>query len=217
MTRDQAVQRINQGIGFRPAGNPLESTIVLMLQEAQRDLEHGKTLPRFLLMENQVLVLLNGTRSIAFPTGFLRDSDETRIRITMKNGVGLQKPVFLSRRYLIDAFQAYRDLFILEAPKVYIIRQSTVLFPNNADADYSLTLDYYKADDILSSNIENKWLANAPEWLIGEAGYRLAMDLRDADAVAKFDRMRQQGRAASFGDDLARELSSQPLEMGANL
>jgi hypothetical protein len=36
-----------------------------------------------------------------------------------------------------------------------------------------LSWDYYKADAILLTDIENGWLREALDWLIGEAGYRM--------------------------------------------
>jgi hypothetical protein len=61
----------------------------------------------------------------------------------------------------------------------------------------------------------NDWLTYAPEWLIGEAGFRLAKDLRDTTAVDLFDDMRQRARAASFGELIADEDAGGPIVMGS--
>lgn len=222
MLRDAAVQRINRAIGFRASGNPLETTIIDTLQEAQRDLEKGKTLPKFLIQEDQTLTLVAGQHSVALPTGFLRDVDETRIRYyETTNSV---RPRFLKRTYMDDAILAssFRSETDPEtparnrAPSVYVIRRATIDFITVANQNYTLFWDYYKADQVLSSNIENLWLANASEWLIGEAGARLAADLGNQQAAASFEAMRTKGRAAVFGEILASELSSGPLQMGGN-
>lgn len=219
MDRDAAVQRINDGLGFRPAGNPLESKIILRLQEAQRDLESGKTLPRFLLQEDQPLTLLSGASTVALPENFIRESDETRIRFTPS---GTDVPVFLVRRYFMDAVQALLSDETEEAtfPRLYVIRNTVIDFITEADQTYTLSWDYYQRADVLLTNIENVWLSDlsgGAEWLIGEAGRRIALDLENAGAVTRFTEMRQMGRAACFGEIVAAELASGPLEMGANL
>jgi len=229
MLRSAAVQRINRAIGFRPSGNPLEATIVLALQEAQRDLERGKTLPKFLLQENQTLTLVTGSHTVAKPSGFIRENDETRIRFFPATS---DVPRFLSRRYYIDAVEANvrsstdPDTTVEPvAPSVYVVRKSTIDFITVADVNYTLFWDYYKAADELTSDIENAWLVSnpatpelgAPEWLIGEAGLRVAQDLRDQMAIQTFSTIRQAGRAACFGETIASEDASGPIQMGANL
>lgn len=220
MLRSVAITRINDGLGFFAAGNSLESKIALRLQEAQRDLEKGKTLPKFLLQENQTLTLSSAAHTATLPTGFLRESDENRLHFYPTTST---RPIFLTRKYFQDATEARTET--LEdspdpvepvPPSVYVIRRSTVDFITTADTTYTLYWDYYKAADVLSSDIENAWLENAPEWLIGEAGLRIAMDLRDKDAVELFSELAKRGRAACFGEDLAAELASGPLQMGAN-
>lgn len=210
-----AVQRVNDGLMFRPDGHNLESKIVLRFAEAQRELEKGKTLPRFLLQEGQTLSLVAGTSTVALPTGFIRESDDSLIRYTPS---GTDKPTFLERRY-------YRDAIIAQikeendpvAPSIYVIRRSTIDFITTADTTYTLTWDYYKAADAFSTSAENAWLANAPEWLIGECGVRIAADLRDADAVTLFMKMRDMARMSVLGEDFTAELASGPIVMGANL
>lgn len=221
MNRSAAVQRIREGLGFIPSGHSLETTIISRLQEAQRDLEKGKTLPRFLLQEDQTLVLADGAHTAALPTGFLRESDDNRLHFFPQTS---SKPVFLVRRYYTDSLQARWET--LEdsplpvepvPPSTYVIRNTTIDFVTTADQSYTLYWDYYKAGQTLETDIENEWLENAPEWLIGEAGSRIAADLRDADAVALFNNLKQAGRASVFAEELAAELASGPLQMGANL
>ena len=60
MLRSVAIQRVSDGLGFRTG---LDQLIILQLQEAQRDLEKGKTLPLFLLQENQNAQSCGGAKS----------------------------------------------------------------------------------------------------------------------------------------------------------
>lgn len=223
MDRTAAVALINQGIGFRATGNALESAIILKLQEAQRDLEKGKTLPKFLVQELQTLTLTANTHTSTKPTGFLREDDEVPLHFYPATAT---KPTFLERRFYKDAVLSnLHDTSASSAPdepiapSIYVVRQSVIDFITTADITYTLYWNYYKAADLLTSNVENAWLLNAPEWLWGEAGWRIAMDLAgpNSEMVAKFDRIRTAGRAAAFAEDLVAETASGPLQMGANL
>jgi len=199
MLRSVAIQRIADGLGNRTG---LTDKIALRLQEAQRDLESGKTLPLFLKQEAQTLSLLAGVHSISLPTGFIREDDEEPPHYTLSSSTD---PVFLQRKQYKDALAAYNGQ--TGAPQVYVLRTSTIDFIRTADQNYTLTWSYFKHASLLTTDIENEWLANAPEWLIGEAGLRMAKDLRDADAVNIFTDLAVKGRAAWFGEHVAREES----------
>lgn len=215
MTRTEAVARINRGLGFRAAGSSLDASIVLALQEAQRLLEHGNTLPRFLLQENQTLALASGAHTVALPSGFLREADDPQMHYFAS---GSDVPVFVPRKYYTDAARAQltEDTTQASPPVVWVLRNTVVDFVLPANQNYTMYWDYYAAADELTADIENAWLAYAPEWLIGEAGRSIALDLRDRGAVELFGDLRQRGRAAIFGDDIVAELASGPIQIGAN-
>ena len=101
--------------------------------------------------------------------------------------------------------------------RVYVIWNNTIDFIVLAEQSYTLVWNYYKAGQLLTADIENEWLLNAPEWLIGEAGERISRNLRDQDALASFQDMKQKARAAVFGDILADEDTLGPLIMGGSL
>jgi hypothetical protein len=211
MNRNDAITRIQNGLGF---AERQFDTIVLRLQEAQRDLERGKTLPRFLLQEDQTFTVLAGEHSAPLPAGFLRVDDDNPPHFT-PNPVSGPQFVQLKRSYK-DTFRANFSS-IRSGPKVAVIRNTSIDFIAPSDADYTFTWSYYKAGLLLDSPIENEWLAGAPEWLIGEAGYRLAMDNRDKDAVSLFQALMTKGRAACLGDIIADEESVGPQYMGMGL
>jgi hypothetical protein len=222
MDRDTAILRINRGLGFLRPGHSQTNDIIQCLQEAQRDLEQGKTLPRFLLLEDQTITLNAGSRAVALPSDFLRADDGNQLYFIAPDS---------HLRHYLKQYRYYRDAVIaIESqqrpdqpaattmvPAVYSIRQSTIDFVTIADNTYTMTWNYYRKDAILDSNIENLWLANADRWLIGEAGIRMAADKRDAGAVQLFTRMMQEGRKAVYADDLAFEDAAGPTAMGANL
>lgn len=209
MTRDEAVTRIQNGLGFTSSAS---TYIISRLQEAQRELEKGKTLPKFLLQEDQTLTLVDGTSTVALPTGFIRKSENDPIRYLP---TGEETPYYLVERQFASALTAYAQTDA-SGPKVYAIRKATIEFFPTADRTYSLTWSYYKHDAVLSTNIENEWLKaeNAPEWLIGEAGYRIAFDRRDKDAMALFGDMAKKARAALLAEIIAADDSGGPYFLG---
>lgn len=208
MMRSEAIVRIQDGLGF---STRQESKIILRLQEAQRELEKGKTLPRFLVEEGAAFTLLSGASTVALPTDFLRMDDVNPPHL-------VDEPT-----YYIDIKRDYKETLIANyeedsgRPRVAYIGNNFLHFITVADTNYVFSWNYYKAADILSSEIENAWLEHAPEWLIGEAGWRMAMDVRDKDAISIFEAMRKTARAAIFGEIIASDEASGPLMMGANL
>lgn len=220
MDRDTAVTRINDGLGFRPAGHSLTDKIILRLQEAQRDLEAGKTLPRFLILENQTFTLPQGDHSVPIPANFLRLDDDNLPHYTNLDSFLPQylewEPSYSKAVLRIMTLQRPGEpAQTVLAPRLFTLRGSTIDFISTADRDYDLGWDYYRRDDTLETNIENLWLSEAPEWLIGEAGYRIALDLRDDTAKGLFDDMRTRARAAIFADELLHDESGGPYVMGA--
>jgi hypothetical protein len=209
MLRDEAVERVAEGLGFRP---DLTHLIVKRLQEAQTSLEQGKSLPRFLLAEDQPIFTSTGVRNTALPVDFLREFDYEPLRYVDRTVGGK-----LTRAVLVDAFDAYGPPPAngVGVPQKYVLRNATVDWYPVPDGMYELTWSYYARAATLDANIENEWLASGADWLIGEAGYRLAMSLRDAEAVALFSAMRTEGRQAVLFDDVAREFSGRPYVLGA--
>jgi hypothetical protein len=214
MLRSVAVARIQDQLGFMTGQS---DKVIARLQEAQRDLENGKTLPKFLLQENQALTLTAGESTVVLPALFLRPDDNNKLHYII---AGEDKPTYIEwERDFNLAFELYYTT-TPSAPVVAHLRNLVIDFIRPADATYTIGWSYYKRGDPLTTDVENEWLEEtrgAPEWLIGEAGWRLAKDKRDKDAIASFDQMRTQGRAACFGEILARDDSTGPIYMGSQL
>lgn len=206
-----AVQRIKDGMGFI-SGTAYDARILLRLQEAQRDLEKGKTIPEFLLIEDATTVLAAAAHTTTKPTGFMRMKDTERFHFTTSTS---DVPVYLTRKYFDDAQIAQlREDNTPRAPSVYVIRKTVFDFINTADVAYTFTYSYYKNADLIALDAENLWLANASDWIIGKAGKRLALDARNKSGVELFSMLEQEGRAAVFGEDLASEDADGPVVMG---
>lgn len=209
MLRDIAIARVQQGLGFT---STLFDSIALRMQEEQRDLERGKTLPRFLLAEDETLSLVAGDTDVALPENFLRRS-EFALRYTPTSET---KSKIIPWKRFDEAYEAILEDSDAAGPKVAILRNDSIRFLPEADTNYTITWTYYQKDDLLDANIENLWLANAPELIIGGAGLRIAKDKRDANAIALFGDMYKQARGTWFGESVEQTMDDTPLLLGAN-
>lgn len=200
MDRTAAVARIQRGLGFR---TDQSDNAIACLQEAQRKLEMGRTLPWFLRVEDATINILAGNSVVALPTDFLRPIDDEPMRYTTLSA-GSTRVRYIERKELQQALQTFGDSNAA-GPQVYALRGNSFFFMPTPDVNYTVTYTYFKRADPLTSNIENAWLANAPEVLIGNAGLALAYDLRDQDAVKIFTTMRDDAAGALFREIIARE------------
>lgn len=210
MTRDEAVARIQQGLGFR---SDKATEIAAVLKERQRQLERGRTLPKFLLVEDATISLSANTNSVALPSDFLRIA--SRLRYTVD---GQNRPEFISWKDYEEGLDAY-EVNYSAGPQIATLRNDTILFAPTADRAYTLTWDYYKKADVLANgSTTNEWLDEdyIPELLIGEAGMTIARDLRDKEAMAIFSQMAKEARDALFKDTILQEDGEIPRVMGAN-
>lgn len=210
MLRSVAIARIQRGLGFR---SDQSDNIILQLQESQRLLEKGRSLPRFLLQEDATLTVASGTGQTAFPTGFLREKDGELLRYYDTDD---EEYVFLEKLTKDESLSRFVNVDA-GAPIAYAVRKAGIdVFPER-DTSYDLTWSYYKSADALTSDIENAWLANAPEVLIGHAGAAMAKDLRDAEAVGIFQSMYSEAWRNMFADDVLLEETGDPIYVGGRL
>jgi hypothetical protein len=209
MLRSEAIAIIKRGLGFRQTQ---DSAIVAALKQAQISLEEGKTLPSWLVVYDEVVPVTAGTAVVALPTGFLRLHEEYPLYFVDADG----KNVAVPKRNAMEAESAYGDSDS-DYAQVYVQRGRTAieLVPGFL-ADTTLYLTYYKAADVLDSDIENAWLANASNYLVGLAGVLVAGDLRDAGASQKFTTMAKMGAQSYLGAVVDEELSGRALIMGRN-
>jgi hypothetical protein len=210
MDRSEAVARIKRGLGFR---TDLDDTIVTQLQESQRQLERGRSLPWFLVVESEALSITSGSGEIALPTRFIRE--KPREGLYYYSSVELEN-VFLEKIDLNIGIARFANSSAGK-PRAYTLRSETLKFYPTRDTTYSATWSYYKGAEVLTSDVENLWLEHGAEALIGHAGMTLAKDLRDKDAVALFSEMHVEGWKGVFAHGIERELDNQPLYIGGQL
>lgn len=213
MNRDSAVARIQQGLGFR---TNLTDAIISALQEAQRRLERGRTLPLFLRQESQSLILPAGDAEILFPQGFIREDQEEGLNYPSPDDpdevIILEKVPYNVGHVRFADEDAGR-------PIAYTIRRNSFHFWPVRDIQYTLTYSWYKRSVSLATNTGlNEWLqedTGMPEALIGRAGMIVAEDLADAVSLAKFTKMYAEAWSGATAEDQLRDEENQPLAMGS--
>ena len=220
MLRSEAITIIKRGLGFRTTQ---DTAIIAALQEAQRDLELGKTLPNFLLEYDAAITVTADSADITLPTDFIRFHDDYDMYYVNDDDAR----VFIPRKNYTEAYQAYvasgaeddsavdteTDIY----PSVVVMRGKTagLLIPTPTTS-FTMYLTYYKAAAVLDSDSENAWLANAPNLLVNYAGTIVAGGLRDKDALAEFSRRARMASNALMGDVIEDELAGRSLIMGRN-
>lgn len=220
MLRSEAILSIKRGLGFR---STQDTAIIAALKEAQRNLELGKTLPNWLIDFDASIAVTSGTNTIALPTGFIRLHDDYELYYINSSGAN----VFIPRKNYTEAYKAFvasggtdADIVSNQSspyPRAFVQLNKVegILIPTPT-VSFTAYLSYYKAEPVLDSDIENKWLANAPDYLIGLAGMTVAGNLRDKDALSEFTRRAKLGGGSLMGDIIEDELAGRPLIMGRN-
>jgi hypothetical protein len=218
MMRSEAIGIIKRGLGFRQTQ---DTAIIAALQSAQRDLELGKTLPNWLLTFDVPVPVTAGTPAVTLPPDFLRLHDDYNTYYLNSDGAR----VFLPRKNYTEAYTAYvasgREHDWIDEPdnggfpSVIVIQSRTtaVLVPTPT-IDFTLYLTYYHSALPLTGEVENEWLANAANFLIGLAGMNVAGDLRDGGALQRFTSMARLGGQGYMGEVVEQELAGRPLIMG---
>jgi hypothetical protein len=210
MLRSVAITRIKRGLDFRTVG---DSDIANQLQESQRLLEKGKDLPRFLIQEDENFAVTSGSAEIALPTGFLREVEDSSFQYYDTEG---GEWVTLEKMSINEAKTRFGEAEPGQ-PQAYVLRNETVAIYPERDTSYTLVWSYYKAADVLDTDIENAWLEFNPEALIGHAGMMYARDLGNAAAVQRFQALYNEAWANQFAEDVERERDNDPIHMGGRL
>lgn len=218
MDRDTAVARIQRGLGFR---DDLVDEIIASLKEAVRLLETGRSLPDFLLQDEQTLTVPAGTANVALPTGFIREWQEQPLRYTAASSPSTI--VILEKLdYKIGEQRFPPDDTDAGAPVAYSLVNGAIKFwPAERDVEYTLRWAYYKHSVALTSNVSNnEWLDEtdgSPEALIGRAGMIIAADLNDNPNLQKFSSMYNIAWNGITSESDLGDQENRPLAVGSRL
>lgn len=223
MIGSQAVSQIQRVLGFR---SDRAAEILEELQLAQVRLEEGvgapegaqgqslmgDFLPWFLETEISSIFTVAGEERVPIPTDFLDEVEQDALwYFTPATGSDPEKWTALKK----DDIDFLRGRFPGSGPpQAYAFQaQYFRIFPL-PDAAYKLKMIYFKKDAVITLGTENKWLANQPFIVIAEAGYHMAMSLRDAGAMKFFKDLGESEAACLYSSELALEHTNRSYVMG---
>ena len=197
-----AVTRVKNSLGFRP---DLDQAIRDAILEAQEELENGLlgTLPWFLRKVYRVDIIAPES-SFVLPNDFLREL-ETEALYLDGGTKQTQKVDFIP------------DCPLLGSVWQYYIDPTHLHLDRSPDETVSAQLRYYAQDATILSNVftgENKWLRNVPLLLIGLAGHKVAVSVRDRNAVTIFQNFITQGQSMLERQNTARGEAGRVRAMG---
>lgn len=211
MLRDDAVDRIQRRLSFR---ENLETPIIEALQDAQERLEQEAFLPWFLVTEVSSISTADGEERVPLPSGFIRELETEGLQYFNSSAtedddvwteLAKDDTDFLRRKYPGEG-----------APIAYALDADYFRIFPTPDDTYTLKMQYFAKDTVLSTNIENAWLANAAWWLIGEAGADIAGALEHEKAEARFAAQALSSRERVRIDTEARMHSNRKYVMGGS-
>ena len=205
MTRDKAIARIQQVLGFR---RDLVDEVQAGLIEAQEDAESGELgfIPWF-LRTRSLYNIAAGVASIALPEDYLREYDHETFALWFL-GIGPAQRV--------EYFSSTGDGTLKSGQVAYWVNtvNHTLELDRGYDSPIRAEYLYYKKDVVINGNIENLWLENGSQYLIGSAGSKMS-GIQNSRAEQRFNEMMLSGKASLLRQDTAYRLGSRKPQFGA--
>lgn len=211
MTRDEAITRIREALGFNESLQA--STIVNALKDAQGSLEREPELPWFLRTEIASISTTANEERIALPDDFLLMPETQDDGLWRFDSGADTKWVRLSRDHLGFLRHKYRSTDPAKPTHFAVDKDYFRLFPEPDDV-YTIKMIYLASDTVLDTNIENQWLKWFPWLLIAMALQQVVGSTRDAAWVEQWQSREQAERARLAMFSTAREMMDMPLQMG---
>lgn len=212
MDRAAAVTRIQRILGMR---SDLETEIIDALKDAQVELEQLPELPWFLITEVSSIATVSGESRVPIPADFIREvpRDEDGGLFWFDSTAAVDEQwIELEKIGLNTLRNAYQSKS--GPPEAYALDALYYRIGPTPDDAYTLKQVYYAKDDVLSTNIENKWLLHAAQLMIGRAGQKVAAPVRDPAAQAEFQRLEAQGMDLLLRENVARQEEGRTRQMG---
>lgn len=182
MNLDDAVALI-KGRLARWNDTVLTTYIKMEIAAAQRRQEMVEPLPWFLLTESSYATTTVGDERVEIPDDFIREADEDALWIEDSDGV--------YHKLRKDDYDAIRSYWTETGqPLRYALVGSYFRLRPEPDAVYTVHMIYFGKDSELSDGSPtNKWLDNASEVLIADAGRVVASRyVRNDAAAAEFEK-----------------------------
>lgn len=189
MTGAQALDLLLARCGDRGSETALRAVALLEMNMAQVTLlEQGAFLPWFLVDTTLVATpptLTIGNRSLAQPTGFLRECDDFPLYIVDPTTSAKTE----LKKYDFDDLVRVDGYDTSGKPDGYALVGTNLLMSMLPDQAYQIIFPYFKSEPAIvdSSAPENKWLSNAPDLVIATTGTVIAAQhLQNAEMASNF-------------------------------
>ncbi len=184
MTRDEAVALLNARLK-RGSNTSLDSTIITEMKLVQSRFEGAAELPWFLLTSDYVtLTTTADDDKVAISADFLREFEDDGLWVYDSDDT---EDWILLTKDTMNAIVAYYAGEDTALPQAYDLVHGYFRLRPIPDDAYTLRYMYYKADTVLSTNVENQWLKYAADLMIAETGWVVATYVtRDKEAAAAF-------------------------------
>lgn len=211
MTRDEAIVRILSRLG-RDGDTALQAKVELEIVTVQEQILEGHAwLPWFLLTENATETTISGEERVELPEDFLMEADDQalwwyNVNDTDNVWTPLNKEDldFLRGRSPGVGF-----------PKSYALRNQYFVIKPTPDDSYTLKMSYYARDEVLSSNVTNKWLTHAGDLVIAETCVVMAEEyIKDYEATDRFKTAAKRAWDRIYRKSVAREEAGTMRSMG---
>ncbi len=209
MTRDEAVSIIEDRLGQR--GTTFDTQIITEMKAMQVQLERMPTLPWFLLYHDTSLVMVAETQTVTVPSGFLLEDDYSYMYVIDTDASSTTKRCV---KGTYDELKGSSYFGTNKLPERFALQKKELYFFPTPDAAYSIDWFYYAADTVLSTNVTNEWLTEAPELLISKTGLKIARYLRNVDLIALFKEDYNEALALMWAQDEARRQAALDAYMG---
>lgn len=209
MTRDEVVTEIKRGLGYR---SDKTDEIISKLRLAQIELEKGKTLPWFLILEDEEMTLIAGDGTFILPSNFIREVEDQGFpgQLFLTRDVDVVHPKKLPYDQAYSIYAGAEE----GTPLVYSLRGSSLVFFPPPSEDITMFWSYYAKQDDLLTAATNGWTENAPDVLIGLAGMMIAGDLEHTSAQQKFAATYALASQSLFREIVARDEANMTYSLG---
>jgi hypothetical protein len=205
MQKSKIVTLLKQRLGNREDLD-IAQRIDEELDIAQYELERmSEFVPWFLLVETSGLAEPGYAKFMELP-GFLEEWEEGTVYFA---GESLEKGDYGK------LVQLYKDT--VGPPERYAMVGDTVFLFPVPDAEYEVTVWYYKEDEAPSnvdSSEENLWMKNAANWLLAKTGVNMSSYIRDENAFALFSADLQRAEVSAYKRHISAVEDSVSRNMG---
>jgi len=211
MTGQQALDRIMARCGNRTS-QVLRANALAEMAMIQENLELGQLLPWWLIANDQALGVVANARTVATPTGFIREIDEQAWRL-FDSGVEHE----LVKKDYKELNTLWGSAATASLPQNYALLGGLFYVFPIPTADLSGSMSFYKkqpapTDDAAATDA---WLVNAPDLLIGETGVVIASQyLKDTELAGIFAALQTKAWMRINFENTARAEANRDRNMG---